>query len=203
MAAGLDGGRGRQPGGRRRATVRPGPGRGLAGAALACFLAGGVAGTLLGGRMADRIGLVRALQLGTVAMVPALVLLRLCPNPGIALAAAGAAGLATNIPFAVMIKLGQDYLPSRPGTATGVTLGLAVSIGGLFAPVLGAIAEARGIAAVFTVLCFVPGLALILGAFLPDPAVPGESTADARSRRAPAGRRETPRSLLPGRSRAR
>src|SRR5690348_357008 len=43
----------------------------------------GVAGTLLGGRMADRIGLVRALQLGTVAMVPALVALRLCPNAGI------------------------------------------------------------------------------------------------------------------------
>jgi FSR family fosmidomycin resistance protein-like MFS transporter len=162
---------------------------------------GGVAGTLLGGRIADRIGLVRALQLGTVAMVPALVALRLCPNAGIALVVAGAAGLATNISFSVMIKLGQDYLPSRPGTATGVTLGLAVSVGGLFAPVLGAIAEARGIAAVFTVLCFVPGLALILGAFLPDPAVPGESTADARSRRAPAGRRGTPRSLLPGRSR--
>src|SRR5437899_11497809 len=86
------------------------------------------------------------------------------------------------IPFSVMMQLGQDYLPSRPGTATGVTLGLAVSIGGLFAPVLGAIAEARGIAAVFTVLCFVPGLALILGAFLPDPAPPAQSTADARSR---------------------
>ena len=115
----------------------------------------------------------------------------------------------TNIPFSVMIKLGQDYLPSRPGTATGVTLGLAVSIGGLFAPVLGAIAEARGIAAVFTVLCFVPGLALILGAFLPDPAAPVESTGldenmgNTRSRRAPAGRRGTPRSLLPGRSRGR
>jgi FSR family fosmidomycin resistance protein-like MFS transporter len=180
-----------------------GASRGLAGAALACFLVGGVAGTLLGGRIADRIGLVRALQLGTVAMVPALVVLRLCPNAGIALAAAGAAGLATNIPFAVMIKLGQDYLPSRPGTATGVTLGLAVSIGGLFAPVLGAIAEARGIAAVFTVLCFVPGLALILGAFLPDPAAPVQSTEDATSRRVPAGRRGTPRSLLPGRSRGR
>ena len=186
-----------------------GASRGLAGAALACFLVGGVAGTLLGGRIADRIGLVRALQLGTVAMVPALVALRLCPNAGIALVVAAAAGLATNIPFAVMIKLGQDYLPSRPGTATGVTLGLAVSIGGLFAPVLGAIAEARGIAAVFTVLCFVPGLALILGAFLPDPAAPVESaaldgnTGNARSRRAPAGRRGTPRSPLPGRSRGR
>ena len=180
-----------------------GASRGLAGAALACFLVGGVAGTLLGGRMADRIGLVRAVQLGTVAMVPALVALRLCPNADIALAAAGAAGLATNIPFSVMIKLGQDYLPSRPGTATGVTLGLAVSIGGLFAPVLGAIAEAQGIAAVFTVLCFVPGLALILGAFLPDPAAPAQSTADATSRRALEGRRGTPRSPLPGRSRGR
>src|SRR3984957_19317334 len=119
--------------------------RGLAGAALACFLVGGVAGTLLGGRMADRIGLVRALQLGTVTMVPALVALRLCPDAGIALAAAAAAGLATNIPFSVMIKLGQDYLPSRPGTATGITLGLAVSIGGLFAPVLGAIVGDPGV----------------------------------------------------------
>jgi FSR family fosmidomycin resistance protein-like MFS transporter len=126
--------------------------------------------------MADRLGLVRALQIGTVTMVPALVALRLCPNAGIALAAAGASGLAVNIPFSVMIKLGQDYLPSRPGTATGVTLGLAVSIGGLLAPVFGAIAEARGIAAVFTVMCFVPVLALILGAFLPDPAATAGST---------------------------
>jgi FSR family fosmidomycin resistance protein-like MFS transporter len=180
-----------------------GASRGLAGAALACFLVGGVAGTLLGGRIADRIGLVRALQVGTVAMVPALIALRLCPNAGIALVVAAAAGLATNISFSVMIKLGQDYLPSRPGTATGVTLGLAVSIGGLFAPVLGAIAEARGIAAVFTVLCFAPGLALILGAFLPDPAAPIESTPDARSRRALEDERGTPRSLLPGRSRGR
>ena len=64
-----------------------------------------------------------------------------------------------------MIKLGQDYLRPGPAPPPGVTLGLAVSIGGLFAPVLGAIAEARDIAAVFTVLCFVPGPALILGAF--------------------------------------
>ncbi len=129
--------------------------------------------------------------------------MRLCPNAGLALAAAAASGLAVNIPFSVMIKLGQDYLPSRPGTATGVTLGLAVSIGGLLAPVLGAIAEARGIAAVFTVLCFVPALALILGAFLPDPVAPGTNTPDPRSRRALADRRGTPRSLLPGRSRGR
>jgi FSR family fosmidomycin resistance protein-like MFS transporter len=175
-----------------------GASRGVAGAALACFLVGGVAGTLLGGRIADRLGLVRALQIGTVAMVPALVALRLCPGAGLALAAAAASGLAVNIPFAVMIKLGQDYLPSRPGTASGVTLGLGVSVGGLVAPAFGAIAEARGTAAVFTVMCFVPALALVLGAFLPDPGAP-----DTRSRRAPGDRRGTPRSLLPGRGRGR
>jgi FSR family fosmidomycin resistance protein-like MFS transporter len=173
-----------------------GASRGVAGAALASFLVGGVAGTLLGGRIADRLGLVRALQIGTVAMVPALVALRLCPGAGLALAAAAASGLAVNIPFAVMIKLGQDYLPSRPGTASGVTLGLGVSVGGLVAPAFGAIAEARGTAAVFTVMCFAPALALILGALLPDPG-------DATSRRALAGRRGTPRSLLPGRGRGR
>jgi len=177
-----------------------GASRGVAGAALACFLVGGVAGTLLGGRIADRLGLVRALQIGTVAMIPALVALRLCPGAGLALAAAAASGLAVNIPFAVMIKLGQDYLPSRPGTASGVTLGLGVSIGGLIAPVFGAIAEARGTAAVFTVMCFVPALALILGVLLPDPAASGD---DARFRRVLAGRLGTPRSLLPGRGRGR
>ena len=149
--------------------------RGLAGAALAGFLVGGVAGTLLGGRIADRIGLVRALQIGTVAMIPALVALRWCPGADLALAAAVASGVAVNIPFSVMIKLGQDYLPSRPGTASGVTLGLGVSVGGLFAPVFGAIAEAWGVAAVFTVICFVPLVALVLGALLPDPAAPASA----------------------------
>ena len=151
--------------------------RGLAGTALACFLVGGVAGTLLGGRIADRTGLVRALQMGTVAMLPALIALRLCPGADLALAAAVASGLAVNIPFSVMIKLGQDYLPSRPGTASGVTLGLGVSVGGLFAPVFGAIGETWGIAAIFTVLCVVPVLALGLGALLPDPVAPAGHSA--------------------------
>jgi FSR family fosmidomycin resistance protein-like MFS transporter len=156
-----------------------GASRAVAGAALACFLGGGLAGTLLGGRVADRIGLVRALQAGTVVMVPALVALRLCPGAGLSLVAAVAAGVAVNIPFSVLVKLGQDYLPSRPGTASGVTLGLGVSVGGLFAPVFGAVGEAWGIAAVFTVLCFVPALALGLGALLPDPAAPRAASAPA------------------------
>ena len=152
--------------------------RGVAGAALACFLGGGVAGTLLGGRIADRIGMVRTVQLGAVLAVPLLTGLRLAPGAGTVLTGQAAvlplgfavlAGIALNIPFAVLVKLGQDYLPTRPGTAAGVTLGLAVSIGGLIAPVLGLIADAHGPRAVFTVLCVVPVAALVLGLGLREP----------------------------------
>jgi FSR family fosmidomycin resistance protein-like MFS transporter len=67
------------------------------------------------------------------------------------------------------VKLGQDYLPTRPGTAAGVTLGLAVSIGGLIAPAFGVLADSRGPQGVFAVLCLVPLVALGLGVFLPEP----------------------------------
>ena len=44
-----------------------------------CTAAGGVAGTLLGGRIADRIGAVRTVQLGTAVTLPALAGLLLIP----------------------------------------------------------------------------------------------------------------------------
>ena len=151
--------------------------RAVAGTALACFLGGGVAGTLLGGRIADRIGLVRTVRIGTALSVPMLVGLRLAPGSGFPAAAAALlfaalAGVALNIPFAVLVKLGQDYLPTRPGTAAGVTLGLAVSVGGLFSPLLGLVADAHGPRAVFTVLCGVPLLGLALGLGLREPGGP-------------------------------
>jgi FSR family fosmidomycin resistance protein-like MFS transporter len=146
-----------------------GASRGLAGAALACFLVGGVAGTLAGGRIADRIGLVRTVQLGALLVIPMFVGLRLTSGTIAPLAFALLAGVALNIPFAVLVKLGQDYLPNRPGTAAGVTLGLAVSAGGLIAPVLGLAAQHHGPEGVFAILCAVPVLALALGALLTDP----------------------------------
>ena len=136
--------------------------RGLAGAALTCFLAGGVAGTLLGGRIADRIGAVRTVQLGTALILPALGGLLLLPGDLAPLPFALATGIALNIPFAVMVKLGQDYLPTRPGTAAGVTLGLGVSVGGLAAPLLGLIAAAHGPRGALLALLVIPPLAVAL-----------------------------------------
>jgi FSR family fosmidomycin resistance protein-like MFS transporter len=144
-------------------------GRGAAGAALACFLVGGVAGTLLGGRIADRIGTVRTVQLGTLVALPMLAGLRLSGGPVLPLVFAVLVGMALNIPFAVLVKLGQDYLPGRPGTAAGVTLGLGVSIGGLFAPLLGLTAQHYGPPGVFAVLCAAPVVSYLLGLLLTEP----------------------------------
>ncbi|HEX2143055.1 MAG TPA: MFS transporter [Glycomyces sp.] len=146
-----------------------GAGHAVAGIALAGFMLGSVVGTLLGGRLADRFGALRTTRIGGILIIPFLVLLRITPGEYVPLVLALAVGIAINIPFAVLVKLAQDYLPTRPGTAAGVTLGLAMSAGGLFAPAFGLIAEAHGPEGVFTVLCAVPLAAVILGWFLKRP----------------------------------
>jgi FSR family fosmidomycin resistance protein-like MFS transporter len=151
----------------------------LGGLALTLELAGGVIGTLLGGRIADRFGMARTVQAGNVALLPALLTLMACHNKYAALPLVLTAGLITNVPFAVLVKLGQDYLPTRPGTAAGVTLGLAVSAGGLFMPLLGLVAEHHGPQGAIFVLAVVPVIAILVSAALREPARDPEAERDA------------------------
>lgn len=83
--------------------------------------------------------------------------------------AAGSPGGGTG--FSLHITLGQDYLPSRPGTASGVTLGLAVSAGGLFAPVLGAVADATSLRLALALLMPAALAAWLLSRRLVEPGV--------------------------------
>lgn len=148
---------------------RLGASSGLGGLALTLELAGGVAGTLLGGRIADRFGLTRTVQIGNAALLPAMWALLACDDKYAALPLVLLVGLVTNIPFAVLVKLGQDYLPSRPGTAAGVTLGLAISAGGLFLPLLGLVADRHGPRGALVVLAVVPVIAIALSTALREP----------------------------------
>jgi FSR family fosmidomycin resistance protein-like MFS transporter len=145
---------------------------GLGGTALTLELAGGVLGTLAGGRIGDRIGLVRTVQLGNALLLPAMAAFLACDNKYAALPLVLLVGLVTNIPFAVLVKLGQDYLPTRPGTAAGVTLGLAVSAGGLFMPLLGLVADHDGPRGAMIVLTLIPLVAIALSTALREPNQP-------------------------------
>ncbi|MGW2154165.1 hypothetical protein [Nonomuraea sp. NPDC001699] len=67
------------------------------------------------------------------------------------------------------MTLGQDFLPGRVGTASGVTLGLAVSVGGLTSPLVGVVAEATTLRTALACLVAFPALAWLLARTLREP----------------------------------
>ena len=134
--------------------------------ALAAMLLGGAAGTLIGGPLADRFGR-RTVLIGSMAVLPPLVVAFLVSPPGLAVVFASLAGAATIATFAVTIVMGQEYLPGRLGVAAGVTIGLSIGLGGVGAPLLGILADAHGLRAVFETIAVLPVLALVLSLGLP------------------------------------
>ena len=137
-------------------------------AALALLFLTGAAGTLLGGRLAGRWGRIRTIRVAYAVTVPALAGLLWAPGYGV-YACVAAVGLASYVPFSLHVTLGQDYLPGHIGTASGVTLGLSVSIGGLAAPLLGVIAQATSLHTALTPLLIMPALARVVSRSLPEP----------------------------------
>jgi len=79
------------------------------------------------------------------------------------------------VPFSLHITLGQDYLPTRMGTASGVTLGLAASVGGAFTPALGLIAQASSLQVTLGCLIPLPAVAWLLARRLREPAMKNSS----------------------------
>ncbi|MGL5930692.1 MAG: MFS transporter [Dermatophilaceae bacterium] len=140
---------------------------------LAVFFVAGCAGTLLGGRLAQRFGRITALRGAYLAAIPGIAATAWMPGTAPTVAAAAVTGVALYIPFSLHTTLGQDYLPDRVGTASGVTLGLAISTGGLLAPALGTLADRAGVAVAVTVLAATPALALLAAARLYEPTPPG------------------------------
>jgi FSR family fosmidomycin resistance protein-like MFS transporter len=134
--------------------------------ALMLYLGGAVMGTSLGGRLGDRIGSIRVLQVGNVGLCLALAALVLAPDHRFVAAAALIVGVFAGLPFANLIKLGQDYLPNRRGTAAGLLFGFAVSIGGLLMPALGALADHSGPRAALANLIVLPAVAVALSILL-------------------------------------
>jgi len=145
-------------------------------AALTAFVAAGAAGSLTGGWLADRWRRLATVRLGYACTIPALLLLAVAPDVVVAFGAAIAAGLAMFLPFAVQVTLGQDYLPNRIGTASGVTLGLALSIGGLATPLFGLLADSRGLTVTLLVLAALPVASLALAGGLREPRQPAAIT---------------------------
>jgi len=138
-------------------------------AALTVMLVAGVAGTLAGGRLADRVDRRGVLGGFMLAIPPLLALLLLAGDAAAGAVLVAAIGFVTIGNFSITIVIGQEYLPGRPALASGITLGLAIGIGGLIAAALGPLADQVGLPAVLWLLAALPLPAAALAATLPRP----------------------------------
>jgi len=152
-----------------------------AGLALSLFLAAGAAGTILGGWMAPWFGRRRVLVWSFALLGPLIVLLLLAQQSWLALLLLIPVGVVAFAPFSVMVVLGHEYLPARVGTSSGVTFGLAVTVGGVFAPLLGKFADHHGLPAMFLILAALPLFAWLLSVSLPSHSSPTKEQAQPAS----------------------
>ena len=111
---------------------------------VSTFLLGGVAGTIFGSMLADRLGHKSFLvisMLATSLLIP-LILAVKGPMLFVVLAAAGMALISS---FTVTIVMAQRLLPHNLGIASGLMVGFAIGVGGLGVTLLGIIADHFGI----------------------------------------------------------
>lgn len=125
---------------------------GFASIALSVFPAAGAVGTLAGGWLADRFGRLRVVRTGYLLAAVSTIAIVLAPSPAVVIVATAVLGASLFLPFAAQITLSHSYLPNRIGMASGVTLGLTLSLGGLVSPLLGSIADQTNIQTVFIIV---------------------------------------------------
>jgi FSR family fosmidomycin resistance protein-like MFS transporter len=72
-------------------------------------------------------------------------------------------------PYAAFVVLGQSYLAKSIGSASGITLGLSFSVGGIIVPVLGKYADTYGIYSVMVLVVIISAAAAASTFLLPKP----------------------------------
>ncbi len=140
----------------------------VAAASLFVFYLGGAFGTALGGYLAKKWQRTSILRWAYLVSVPVIAGMLLVPGPA-AFIFIALASVVLYVPFSLHVTLGQDYLPRHMGTASGVTLGLAVSCGGLASPAIGALADNVGLEYALLPLIVLPAIAFVVLIGLKDP----------------------------------
>jgi FSR family fosmidomycin resistance protein-like MFS transporter len=146
---------------------------------LAVFLFAGALGTLIGGPLADRYGR-RRILLGSFIVTPPLILVYALVGGPAGIVAIFFAGMAVIGTFGVTLVMSQEYMPGRVGVASGLSIGLAIGLGGVAAVALGAVADGFDLEAAVLATTVGPALCILLTLLLPPPrAVPSAEPAPA------------------------
>ena len=138
----------------------------LGNTALTLMLFGGAAGTLTMGPLADRFGR-RTVVGASMLVLPPLTFCFTLVGPFVGMALLVLMGAATVGTFGITVVMGQEYLPGRIGLAAGITMGLSIGLGGIGAPLLGLVADTRGLSFTVLIIALLPILGLLLVLTLP------------------------------------
>jgi len=130
------------------------------------YLISGVAGTLLGAPLADRLGTRRVL-VGSFAILLPLQLILPYLQGWLMLAVLFLSGFMVVATFTVTLVMTQDYMPRSLGLASGLNLGLAFGMGGVGAWILGEVADRWDVLTVLNVVAVLVVPVLLLSLVLP------------------------------------
>lgn len=123
---------------------------------------------LFGGKLADNFGHRKTVWLSFAILLPSIIIFTISGSFWLCLLMLIPMGAGLNIGYSPLVLMGQRYLPNHIGFASGITLGLIVSVGGIFTPILGKIGDTYGLTATFIAVCAVCAFSFLLSLFLSD-----------------------------------
>ncbi len=144
---------------------------------LALMLFAGGVGTLAAGPLADRIGR-RPVLMATLIATPPLVIIFVAVGGWVGAVALALVGVCVVSTFGVTGVMSQEYLPSRIGLASGISIGFSIGLGGIAALALGAVADNIDLRTAMYACAAVPALAIVLGLMLPSSRAPRRLAAE-------------------------
>lgn len=137
--------------------------------ALTMYFAMGAVLTYMGGALSDKLGFLKTVRLGNLIFLPSLLVFIFVPNIW------GFFGAMIPMAFGVFSQygpitvLGQKYLAKNAGFASGVTLGLGITLGGLVAPYIGHLADIYDVQTALMTLIPVGLMGLLMSFWLTEP----------------------------------
>ena len=137
--------------------------------ALTVYFAMGAVLTYMGGALSDKLGFLKTVRLGNLIFLPSVLVFIFAPNIW------GFFGAMIPMAFGVFSQygpitvLGQKYLAKNAGFASGITLGLGITLGGLVAPYVGHLADIYDVQTALMTLIPVGLMGLLMSLWLKEP----------------------------------
>lgn len=137
--------------------------------ALSILFSMGVVITFIGGILADKLGFIRVMRISFIIMVPAMFFLVNTTDLIIATLLLIPVAFSLFAPYSPMVVLGQLYLSKNIGFASGVTLGLTTTMGGLISPLVGWGADKWGLVPALQILWIAALFGAVFSFLVPKP----------------------------------